>query len=390
MTNPVPSNEGLAGDLVATTVYDLSAPREREFLPWHRPRKQFVRQHQWCDQIQRLLGDLPSAPPFLRYLGLPGGDLLDLRHIYSEVCEPAGIGLRFLGFNSAAQGNSAAASDLNISLDEVRRLPRVDPASQILPDDFARLADSASVAWKHALGLGPFDVVNLDLCDGLASCAPSDIDDTHYDALSNLLALQARRAHPWLLLITTRVGTDHVHDEVMGRLTQKVVDNIANCAEFRGAAAAFLGVADAQGVRAGILSEAVLLPIFLCGLTKWLIKKGLDCQPPNITSVKSVIGYRVMPGIASEDLVSIALRIKPTFISGPDAMGLARRSVNLPDECASAVRALDRIVKRRDADAILAADSTLMGAMLEASAGLLEGARYDPVAYRLWAGEYSS
>src|SRR4051812_14989998 len=101
---PMPPEEepGHADDIVEIRSYEAPLPVKRTFAPWHRPRKQFVRDHQWKVQINSMLADVPTEDGTLKYLGLPGADLLDLRHFHSEVCLPQNIGLRFLGFNSAA------------------------------------------------------------------------------------------------------------------------------------------------------------------------------------------------------------------------------------------------------------------------------------------------
>ena len=198
--------------IFAATEYVRTPPPAREFKPWHRPRKQFVRASQWVEHTQRLLRQRTGEDPFT-YLGLPGTDLLDLRVLHDEVCVPMDVMFRFLGLNSESRNNRQQEVDLNTSLDEVRKLPRVDPTSNVIADDFRSLAKTDSVAWQAARQIGPFDVVNLDLCDGLASEPPQG-ESTLYAAIAQLLALQERRTRPWLLLVTSRIGREHFDAEV--------------------------------------------------------------------------------------------------------------------------------------------------------------------------------
>jgi hypothetical protein len=128
----------------------------------------------------------------LKYLGLPGIDLLDLRYFHSQVCETRNINLRFLGFNSSAMPTSRGHTELNISLDEVRRLARVDPMSDVIRDNFTLVAKENSIACRKTRELGPYDVINLDLCDGFGAQSPGAVDHNYYDAVASLLALQAR------------------------------------------------------------------------------------------------------------------------------------------------------------------------------------------------------
>ena len=100
----------------------------KEFKPWHKPRKQFVRRKQWSALLRRLYENRGPRDP-LRYLGLPGTDLIDLRYLHEQLCRDNDRQLCFLGFNTEAQRDSPAHIELNISLDEVRRLSNVDPNS---------------------------------------------------------------------------------------------------------------------------------------------------------------------------------------------------------------------------------------------------------------------
>ncbi len=374
-----------ADDIVSPGAYEAPEPAKRNFLRWHLPRKQFVRHHQWCEQIGRMLDDSPLADGTLKYLGLPGVDLLDLRYFHAQVCEARNIKLRFLGFNNAAQPRSPEQTELNISLDEVRRMPRVDQSSDVIPDDFVLVANDASIAWKKARTLGPFDVINLDLCDGFGQHAPDTFEHTHYDAVNKLMALQARNWSPWLLLLTTRVGQQHVHPEALAKLIEKYLANLVSCPDFKARSREYFAIEDQAALNAAVADPAGLLPVFLCGLCKWLAVISLRHRPPTIVEVKSVIGYRVEPGVKHEDLFSLALRFTPTFEPAGDPVGLAKPSNTSLDECALAVKAMNRIARRKDADGILREDAALNTEMIDEAARLLELARYDPTAYRKWA-----
>ena len=70
----------IAGIYQGEIVPTLESRARREFKPWHKPRKHFVRLHQWCHETRQLLKKLQYANGSeLRYLGLPGEDLLDIR-----------------------------------------------------------------------------------------------------------------------------------------------------------------------------------------------------------------------------------------------------------------------------------------------------------------------
>jgi hypothetical protein len=71
-------------------------------------------------------------------------------------------------------------------------------------------------------------------------------------------------------------------------------------------------------------------------------------------------------------------------------MGLTAPSAALPDECKMAVAALKRVSKRKDADALLAADKTLRTAMTNGMSDLLVSARYSKTRYETWIATQES
>lgn len=385
MTDQDNDSAALADDIFGAVAYEAPRPMRKEFLPWHRPRKQFVRQRQWLEQISRLLDDSTPAEQTLKYLGLPGVDLLDLRFLYDNLCTQRGLNLRFLGFNNAANPSNGAQTELNISLDEVRRLPGVDPQSNVIGDDVRAIANQSSVAWKRTVDLGPYDVVNLDLCDGFGVDDPGDIGTpTYYDALNALVALQARSKTPWLLLLTTRSGKQQVHAEVFNKFLDKYSANLRDCPQFK---AASLELFQIDQIPPDVDVTKNFLPLFLCGLCKWMLNLSAGLKPASIIAIKSVVGYRIDRSAPHEDLVSVAARFDPLFTPAADSMGLAQKeSAPAVDECDFAVKALKRISKLANADDILRDDAKLHAEMVEATANLLSVARYDPDAYRQWEG----
>lgn len=372
---------GGEGDLATGIFGDIEyAPGEaapKEFQPWHRPRKQFVRREQWSVLLKHLFDGRPATDP-LRYLGLPGVDLLDLRYLYNEICRADERPMRFLGFNAQAQPGSAAHIELSLSLDEVRRLPNVDPASIVIHDDFRRIAAEASIAWSRTRALGPFDVVNLDLCDGLASDPPGR-GASIYDALARLVALQVRSDKPWLLLMTTRIGRGMFDPDAERRLLDIFHSNVAECDGFVAACADLLE-ADPTAIDAAACSEPDFLCVIVVALAKW-VSALAQVHGPNHIELASTHGYRVAPGGACEDLVSLAIRVEPVIAAPSDSLS---PSLDPLDECAVAEGIARRATARRDVDAILAERVELHDALIDETEALLMLARYDVSGYRAW------
>ena len=380
--------EGHADNIIDVPTYDAPLPQLKakdNFLPWHRPRKQFVRHHQWCHEIQKLVQDKKPKDGVLKYLGLPGLDLLDIRHFHTAICEQDAVKLRFLGFNTSARPQSEAQTELNVSLDEVKRLANVDPLSDVIGDDFKMLAKQNSLAFQKACELGPYHVINLDLCDGFGAEEPGALAPSYYDAVSSLLGLQARSADPWLLFLTTRTDKPNINNTVLQALIRKYCSNLAECAPFKAASLEHFDIDTKEAVEQAATEPEGLLQIFLTGLCKWLVGLALEQRPPFSVDLVSAFGYRVNKDAEHADLVSLALKFTPTFIPATDPLGLAAQEPKGPDEGTLATRALRRVARRIDADQKLAGDATLLQRMTHDTAHLLSLARYDADKYLAWA-----
>jgi hypothetical protein len=387
MTDLLPDDDQLAEDIVGTVNYEAAPRPKRNFEGWHRPRKQLVRVTQWADQILALLSDVQPEGGILRYLGLPGTDLLDLRYFHKAICEPRQLGLRFLGFNSAAAQGSELQVELDISLDEVKKLANVDPRSDVIPDNIRRIADENSIAFERARALGPYHVVNLDLCDGFGRDLPGGLDNTNYNTVSRILSLQLLSKTPWLLFLTTRAGQSDVHAELLDKIAAKYTQNLADCEAFRTASAQLLDITTQIQLNEATKTPEGLLTVFLTGISKWLVGLAISNNPQAEVEVKSVIGYRVARDLGCEDLISVAFRFDPFLPFINDPQGLAAQSTQSVDECRMAAKALRRVAGRVNADPILADDEALRREMTDSTAVLLEIARYDKEEYYEWVME---
>lgn len=389
MSNIEPE-EDLVDQIFGTTEYALQAPYVKTFLPWHRPRKQFVRNHQWCEQMVKLLEEYTPGNQTLKYFGLPGIDLLDIRYFHDQVCLPKGLRFRYLGFNSGIHPSNIENTDFNVSLDEVHKLSLIDPTSEIIWDDFCSISNSSSIAWNKAKSFGPYDVINLDLCDGFGLHPPGGFENTHYNAVNSLLSIQSRNMNPWILLLTTRVGKSHTHPDTLKTLIEKYISNLQLHADFKAESIGKFNIDTSESLNTAIEQEDGLLKVFLVGLCKWFMGLAVAQNPPTKVEVKSVLGYSVETTAECEDLISIALKFIPTFLPSEDALGLANAIRSNPDECKMAIQAIGQVSRRKNVDSILLGDETLNKEMIKESGALLELARYDVDAYYAWINSPSA
>lgn len=371
-------------EIFALGSYEFPELSTREFKPWHKPRKQYVRRAQWGAEIERLLALRPGDERTLSYLGLPGSDLLDLRYILDRFDISPG-GFQFLGFDVSALPQSPDGASLNVALTEVRSDERVDSRSDIIGDDISLVGEENSLAFERARVLGPFDVINLDLCGGFAQ-DPAGVDRSLYSTVQRLMNIQFRNPRPWVFLLTTRVGPNAFESAVLAELRRLIESNIRSSSLFAQVLAENIGNPTEQTWR----PESPFTPAALrefsglatVGLAKWFLNcaQRIRCE----FSVAPTLEYTVYGGSPTADMVSIAFRFDPVA-PDPDPSGLAAGGALLPSEISQAIDIPEIVARVVDVDALLASNSALAGELIEESAELLVLARYDRDSYMAWA-----
>ncbi|MHA4870215.1 PP_RS20740 family protein [Duganella sp. PWIR1] len=365
--------------------------KPKEFSAWHRPRKQFVREEQWCSAISTLIESIDFDERSLRYIGLPGNELFDLRTIHELICKPNNLRMRFLGFNNASGVEDDDGFELELSTVEVKELDRVDGQSKVMPDDFRSLGTKNSMAWSNARKFGHFDIVNVDLCDGLFTSKPGVTSDSYYNAIKELVNLQDGRGEPWLLFLTTRVGIKDVHPNTVEILKNAINHNLAQCQSFAQSAKKHLGFGDVEAAAELFKDAKGFSNLFSAGISKWLISLGLSSTPKWKVSLQTVCHYTVYPEATYPDLLSLAFEFTPIKISAEDNFGLVAKvkgkQAKIPTECDLATEIVPFISNVLDVDAHLQSDAALAEKYVERSAALFAKARYPSDQYKAWLKE---
>lgn len=388
MNVPEDEQESFSQDLFGNNVYEAAPRYKKIFLPWHRPRKQFVRHKQWCEQIKLLIQETLPDNKVIKYLGLPGDDLLDLKYFHREICVPNGLGLRYLGFNNSAEATSPQNVELNISRDELNKMQYIDPRSDVIPDNICQIANKKSMAWQRSFAMCPFDIINIDLCDGFAKDPPAKFLHSHYEALSQLLTFQKTQKQPWLFFLTTRTSKGDIQQEVFNKLKQLYNQNLKDCPSFFEKSKDHFSIIDEDSLNNAIETEKGISDVFLISLCKWISGMLLSQIPPSKISLKSVIGYKVAKEASNPDLMSIALKVEPNFTPTADSLGLTVPKTSILNECDIASGIVNRVFKQVDADSILNDNIELMNEMIEMSMQLLKEARYDVSGYKDWVRNF--
>lgn len=364
----------------------------RAFKPWHRPRKQWVRRFQWHASVAGLLREahFPADGRIMRYLSLPGEDLLDVR-VLREACEDAGVELRFTGLNAVAAG-SARDIQLNIAESEMRGLAGIHDGSAVVRERFETVANAESLAFAEIRDGGPFHAINIDLCDHLALKPQGGGRHTVIDALAEVIQLQLRNAmHPWLLFVTTRIAPDQIDARNLAALVQAVTDNVLASDEFADRTARLLR-REAEALQAALRDPAGLDPLeftklFALGFGKWLLRFVGAAHPARELRMLPSCFYAVVPG--RPDMLSLGFRCDVVRAPAQDRYELvaSRRDDPAAAEIDQGLGILEVTERITNLDAALAEDAQLMEAVTAESADLLRAAHYDvdgDPGYRGW------
>lgn len=247
------SLEDLVEDSLPPVVDDRALPLDlNKLFPWHRPRKQKVREHQWVRLTKLYItrmkekGDLlpiqfvvPNGQtvqqaPEVRYLTLPGLDYLDVRML-GEVANADGCRLTAVGFlDGAAQTRVLARA-------RVREVGLVQSGyitdqSITLPRQLESVCSADGDSLRELKRRAPFHIINIDAC---GSIAPKSAEHSSrlIEAIYRLVELQLAKAnHRWLFFLTVDVREEDIDAETFENLCDAIRQNAAQSEEFKVAA----------------------------------------------------------------------------------------------------------------------------------------------------------
>jgi hypothetical protein len=372
-------------DLIGEGPAQFPSKEKRSFKPWHRPRKQYVRDQQWLKELGYLARDLKLGGRELRYLTLPGDDLLDIRHIHDELCLSQNVMLRYLGFNSAANPEDPAQSALNSAMFAVRLLDYVDGESTIVPGDIRQVGNEKSIQWQHLRRFGTFHAINLDLCGGFAGVEKDAGIPSYFTTLDWILNNQARSAEDSLLFLTTRMDSDNINDVAMDKLPDLVREVLEACGDYKVQLLAEWQLQDTL-TNLGLIDNLTPNEKFMLGLTQWVVTRAIVHGLK--VNVRSLMSYRTGSTLGEDDIVSLAIRFKPDPFLLPDPAGLSKPTrpaqSELEKRCAQSVNIPHRVRGCVRVDDVLRTSVEDAAKCIERSSALLVASGYDSDSYREW------
>ncbi|MEU4593603.1 PP_RS20740 family protein [Micromonospora aurantiaca (nom. illeg.)] len=372
-----PAHDLFAGDDGETRRFGFrSAPRQK-FAPWHKARKQFIRSEHWGAEIQNLLMDTGSSSP-IKYFGLPGNDMLDLRYFVSEYFPARTPKLRFLAFDRLGrQGNSWDSASATGSLAALRRMDGVDNRSEVFDEELALIGEPDSLASERFNAAGPFDIVNIDLTDGVAKSS-NESAPSMYAAIAHIFDLQRRQKRPWLFFLTTRYDSMNVHRDARNHFGSIILKNLDQCASFAHAYdRCFPDQRPAFGTPWSTDATAV-------GICKWLVDLAVNigCE----VAIRWVAKYRVQDSAGEPDMLSLVIRVTPDLRpAGVRAIGVLPLKV---DECLQAKQIPGAVKDSLDVDKLMQVDEPARDRALADTADLLVATgRYSADEYFRWIAD---
>ncbi|MER7991791.1 hypothetical protein ABTW80_02465 [Micromonospora chalcea] len=339
---------------------------------------------QWSREIGLLIRDLRLSEGELRYLTLPGPDLLDVRHLALTICTREEVKLKYLGFNTAALPLADSQTELNSAQFSVNRLANVHPDSEVFPGDFRMVGNSRSIPWQRVRRAGPFHAINIDLCGGFAGVEKPAGIPNYFAAMQALLQNQSHSSEDFVLFITTRMDDDNVDSETLEKLNSIAQAIHDTCEEYASEFADAWGLST-KGRPIHIRQVASTAEAFMLGLTQWIVSRGIRSGLK--ASVRSFMTYRTGIEPGEDDIVSLAIRFKPDPILH-DPHGLVQvvpAQVPAEERERQQSTAIPRKVRGRVmVDKVLRSQADAFERCVEESAMLLASAGFDGDSYRTW------
>jgi len=382
----VSSDSILGGIFPAATDHSEKTVLKTDFKPWHKIRKQWVRRYQWINNIEILCKNIrfEDGQP-LKYLSLPGSDMLDIRYLHSW-CKMKEKNLKFLGYNDPYDSADSQPTDLNLSQAELAQREFIDGSSNIVLDKFEKIGDKDSVAYAKMTEMGSFDIINLDLCNSVAGYIPLERQEDYYNAISNIVQFQKeRRTQSWLLFITTRANRSAVKPEAEEKLIRHIKNNAQSHHTFCDKFTECFG-ADPNSI--SIDNENIYFRLFGLGLGKWLLSLLFDGQPKWCIKMLNCAVYKVHDASRQPDMLSLAFECSLIVNTPCDKVGLAIPVSTDPqnvEEIDFANILIDEIRRFRNIDNTVRTDPSLRSALINEAADLMRDARYNKTQYRRWA-----
>ena len=385
----------MASNALPPDVSHAAVPSKRVFLPWHKPRKQFIREHQWGKAAEQLINNMNSD--VVNYFTLPGRDFLDVITL-GKTCEKLGKKLKFLGFDNSSEAADRFAQAIEFFDVNGRTLP-ICESSNPLNYKIEDIAIPNSKPQREFVVKGPYHIVNLDTCSSFANKEYFRDNCRTVDALKVILEKQFTKCgHDWLLFLTTNVSHQNFTQETFTQLMAATIENAKNSKEFAARAKEALRLSPDTVLQntvsklPNVESENFVRQCTL-GISKWILHLLQGTQNDQ-WEIEVVDAYFYSTGHVP-DMLSIAFKFKRLEQTVHDKSDLTFNhdldsSEDLPS---SDVRLACRLSHMKNLDTKLQENPNCFEKMFLKSAELLASLNYQTgenhKKYRDWCNDFN-
>ncbi len=381
-------NEDFAEAILPVDVEERAVPIALDTLsPWHKPRKQFIRERQWrrCADIliTRLLNRVaPSIQSgTLNYLTLPGIDYFDVE-ILGELAKSRGLRLKATGFLSEASRHPVKARS-QFREETLINTGLIEDTSITYPYRLEDIASLKSQAYRKTKSRAPFHIINIDACGSIA--APSAQHSARIiDALHRIVELQFRcMRDPWVLYLTTDIGDASLSDDVINALENSIRKNATSSDEFyKGTIACFgMNDGDLESALAGAsVDSAKFVSKFSLGFAKWLLHNA-DHQDWDLKCLPFFCYSTTPKGDNKVSMPCLAFEFRPRLVVFEDRFGAVKlHNPDPPESPDYSKMALDMTINMQNVDTLLSEDEELRIKFAKKQRALLQKAGYQQIA----------
>lgn len=363
-----------------------------QFMPWHKPRKQYIRDRQWVEHLVRLLRENKFRHiDTINYFGLPGGDLLDINYIHKGLSRTSKYNGKKLGFHGLIDN----VDDYNKAQGEFTKLldmEDISNQSRLDNFNFEDLIKDDSAVWARIKNFGTYHFINLDFCNNI-------LTDKTLPSLHYLLQYQMQKAVgiPWLLCITTRLNKDSANKDIMEKFQIVINEVVQGGALGEKIKACFAEAYECMRTLDNLNSsdnKILVNQILQICLVLWVLKSAIALK--NKIELKSSFKYSVDLFNRDSDMHSFVFSFEKPEENIPDCIGVVpvkeKKVVDVNYEIL-ATSAIDKLSRTLDVDEYLDDRPEELNKYADEMMELLSNCGYDVSGYKRFMSEtygYSS
>lgn len=280
--------------------------QHKEFKPWHKPRKQWVRACQWKNELRHLMDESCYKDiNTIKYFSFPGEDCLDIK-ILSTECDNKGKKFYFQGIESSS---TIAQKAQNVILSKLFDLKYIDKTSSLHANSsFEEIGVLKSSLYSKIVSSFPFHILNFDFTNSIFA------DPKTMQSICALLNRQFDQQYlKWQLYLTTRCNIETINTEILKEYMSLVLKNCKNNKDFTDLLKEKIYKSSTEDFSIENLMtpkeqfEKVVIIAFL----KWLIALTIE-KKVSVTLLSSA-EYTVRDDATAPDMISLVFQFEKSI-----------------------------------------------------------------------------